>query len=74
MPAITESFVVSGMTCEHCVASVTEELTEITTIDTVSVDLEQGQVTVTSAQPIEDDAIREAIEGIGYDFGGRVAS
>ncbi|SMQ71201.1 Copper chaperone CopZ [Plantibacter sp. VKM Ac-1784] len=74
MPTITESFRVSGMTCEHCVASVTQELTELETFDSVRVTLEEGLVTVTSAQPIDEEMIRQAIEAVGYDFGGRTNS
>ncbi|NGN95060.1 heavy-metal-associated domain-containing protein [Nocardioides sp. KC13] len=62
----TQNFTVVGMTCGHCVASVTEEVTEIAGVSNVDVDLASGNVTVTSAEPISDDAIRAAIEEAGY--------
>ena len=62
----TQNFTVVGMTCGHCVSSVTEEVTEIAGVSNVDVDLASGNVTVTSAEPISDDAIRAAVEEAGY--------
>ncbi|MFE6647873.1 heavy-metal-associated domain-containing protein [Nocardioides sp. NPDC057772] len=62
----TQNFTVVGMTCGHCVASVTEEVTEIAGVSNVDVDLASGNVTVTSSEPISDDAIRAAVEEAGY--------
>jgi copper ion binding protein len=62
----TQTFTVTGMTCEHCVASVTEELTEIDGVTDVAVDLPTGAVTVSSAAPLSDDAVRAAVEEAGY--------
>lgn len=60
---------VSGMTCGHCVASVTEELKEIAGVDSVDVTLDaQGisTVKVTSASALAEDSIRQAIDEAGY--------
>ena len=62
----TNTWTVTGMTCGHCVASVTEEVTEIEGVEDVAVDLATGAVTVTSAGPLEDDAVRAAGEDAGY--------
>ena len=62
----TRSYTVSGMTCAHCVASVTEEVSEIPGVRDVAVTLETGAVTVTSEQPVDDDAVRAAVEEAGY--------
>lgn len=62
----TNTWTVTGMTCSHCVASVTEEVTEIDGVETVDVDLATGAVTVTSTEPLEDDAVRAAVEEAGY--------
>ncbi|GGR45068.1 copper ion binding protein [Nocardioides luteus] len=62
----TQNFTVVGMTCGHCVASVTEEVTEIAGVSNVDVDLASGNVTVTSDEPVSDDAIRAAVEEAGY--------
>lgn len=62
----TATYTVTGMTCNHCVASVTEEVQEIPGVENVAVDLPTGAVTVTSTDPIDDDAVRAAVEEAGY--------
>jgi copper chaperone CopZ len=37
----------------------------------VRVDLATGSVTVSSEQPLEDDAVRAAVEEAGYELTGR---
>lgn len=62
----TRTFTVAGMTCGHCVASVTEEVQEIPGVQGVDVVLETGAVTVTSAEPLDDAAVKAAVEEAGY--------
>lgn len=62
----TQSFTVTGMTCGHCVASVKEEVSEVAGVQEVDVVLETGQVTVTSAEPLDESAVRAAVEEAGY--------
>ncbi len=62
----TQTFTVQGMTCEHCVASVTEEVTEIAGVTDVRVDLATGEVAVTSDQPLSDADVKAAVEEAGY--------
>jgi len=54
------------MTCGHCVASVTEEVEEIPGVETVDVVLETGSLTVTSAEPVDDAAVKAAVADAGY--------
>jgi copper chaperone len=61
----TRTYIVSGMTCGHCVASVTEEVQELGGIQAVDVVLETGLLTVT-APSVDDDAVRAAVEEAGY--------
>uniref|UniRef100_A0A942YDF9 Heavy-metal-associated domain-containing protein n=1 Tax=Neobacillus citreus TaxID=2833578 RepID=A0A942YDF9_9BACI len=66
----TETLLVTGMTCGHCVASVTEELTELDGVTDVAVELVPGgssAVTVTSDAPVEAEALRGAIAEAGYE-------
>jgi len=63
---ITSTYTVTGMTCQHCVASVTEEVSEIAGVTEVGVDLATGLVTVTSSEPIAEDAVRAAVDEAGY--------
>lgn len=67
--AASTEYLVEGMTCSHCVSSVTDELTAVDGVEHVAVELRAGTasvVTVTSAHPISDDAIRAAVEEAGY--------
>ncbi|WP_027932913.1 heavy-metal-associated domain-containing protein [Amycolatopsis thermoflava] len=64
-------YTVTGMTCHHCVASVTEEVTKIEGVQDVKVDLPTGSVTVVSAAELSDDAIRAAIDEAGYELASR---
>ncbi|MDX8050656.1 heavy-metal-associated domain-containing protein [Lentzea sp. BCCO 10_0798] len=59
-------FTVSGMTCGHCVSSVTEEISQIDGVRNVSVELDAGLVTVTSDQPVAEDDVRAAVTEAGY--------
>jgi copper chaperone len=62
----TQQLTVTGMTCGHCVASVTEEVQEVPGVDAVDVVLETGALTVTSSQPLDEGALRAAVEEAGY--------
>ncbi len=62
----TRTFTVQGMTCGHCVSSVTEEVQQIPGVERVDVVLGTGAVTVTSTQAFDDSAVRAAVEEAGY--------
>jgi copper chaperone CopZ len=60
------TFTVSGMTCGHCERAVTEEITAITGVESVTVDLPTGAVTVAAAEPVDRADIAAAIHQAGY--------
>ena len=60
------TWTVAGMTCGHCVASVSEEVREIDGVESVDVALETGAVTVTSSTPLDRAAVEAAVEEAGY--------
>jgi copper chaperone len=62
----TATYRVPGMTCAHCKAAVTEELSAVTGVDAVVVDLESKVVQV-SGEPLDDVALRAAIAEAGYE-------
>ena len=62
----TSTYTVTGMTCEHCVASVTEEVQELDGVEAVDVVLATGELTVTSTAPLDATAVRAAVEEAGY--------
>lgn len=61
---------VKGMTCGHCVSSVTEEVSQISGVRQVDVDLPTGKVTITSDEPVTEDAVRAAVTEAGYELVG----
>ncbi|MEU4621788.1 heavy metal-associated domain-containing protein [Actinoplanes sp. NPDC023801] len=66
--AVTSTFTVKGMTCSHCVQSVTQELSAVPGVTGVEVDLASGGVTVTSDAPLSDEAVRAAVDEAGYEL------
>ena len=64
----TTKFTVSGMTCGHCVAAVSDEIVRIEGVATVDIDLSSGIVTVESAGPIDPELITAAVDEAGYEL------
>lgn len=64
---------IKGLTCGHCVASVTEELSEIPEVSGVEVELNSGKeaisiATVTAAADLSDVALAAAVDEAGYEL------
>jgi copper ion binding protein len=66
----TASYTVVGMTCGHCVNAVTEEVAAVPGVSSVDVDLESGGLTVSSDAPVDEAAVRAAVEEAGYSLAG----
>ncbi|ADL44142.1 heavy-metal-associated domain-containing protein [Micromonospora aurantiaca (nom. illeg.)] len=64
------TYQVNGMTCGHCVNSVSTELSALPGVTDVQVDLAGGRVTVTSQNPLDVDTVRAAVDEAGYDLVG----
>jgi copper chaperone CopZ len=62
----TTTWHVTGMTCGHCVASVTEELLEVEGVESVDVTLATGEVSVTSSRPLDPTEVAAAVDEAGY--------
>ncbi len=64
----TATYTVTGMTCAHCVASVSEEVSELAGVTDVAVELESGTLTISGdgATVSNVDAVRGAVEEAGY--------
>jgi copper chaperone CopZ len=60
------TFTVTGMTCAHCQRAVTEEISGIDGVGSVTVDLATGTVTVIAAQPVDRADIAAAVDEAGY--------
>ncbi len=64
MNAVT--YTVTGMTCGHCAAAVTEEVSKLDGVTAVDVDLASGNVVVTATGPVDDQAFAAAVDEAGY--------
>ena len=64
----TKTVTVVGMTCQHCVAAVTEEVSALQGVTSVHVDLESGRVDVESDTPVDDSALAAAVDEAGYEL------
>ncbi|WP_255454966.1 heavy-metal-associated domain-containing protein [Cryobacterium adonitolivorans] len=68
---MTDTFQVAGMTCSHCVASVTAEVGRVAGAEGVDVELVPGglsRVTVSSSSPVDRAAVAAAIDEAGYEM------
>ena len=66
----TSSVTVTGMTCDHCVSSVTEEISAIAGVTAVNVDLATGKVVIESITDLDPGAVADAVEEAGYSVAG----
>ncbi|OLF13410.1 heavy-metal-associated domain-containing protein [Actinophytocola xanthii] len=64
----TSTFTVTGMTCQHCVGAVREEVSRIPGVTGVDVDLASGRVTVTSEGPVATEDVRASVDEAGYEL------
>lgn len=66
MHTIYNVYRVAGMTCDHCAASVAEELSELDHVTDVAVNLTTGSVTVTSADELSLPRVAAAVDTAGH--------
>jgi copper ion binding protein len=64
--SVSSTWTVTGMTCGHCVASVTEEVGELPGVEDVQVDLGSGRVVVSSTEPLDRADVAAAVAEAGY--------
>ena len=58
---------VQGMSCQHCVASVTKALSDLDGVTDVRVSLEKGEATFNEKSPVAEQTIKDAITKIGFE-------
>ncbi len=68
--SVVTTYVVKGMTCEHCVNAVTGEIEALQGVRDVRVELAAGTVAVTSDGVLPLDAVRTAVDEAGYALAG----
>jgi copper chaperone len=59
---------VRGMSCQHCVMSVTKVLSQLEGIKNVQVDLAKGEVRFDNTKEVASDRIEKAISDAGYEI------
>ena len=64
------TYLVKGMTCEHCANAVTQEVASLPGVEAVDVSVETGEVTVTSESGLAADEVRGAVDEAGYELVG----
>jgi copper chaperone len=60
----TVTYIVEGMTCDHCVAAVSREVGAVAGVRDVSVDLPTGRIVVVGDATAED--VSAAVDAAGY--------
>lgn len=66
----TTVYKVSGMTCGHCESAVSEEISALEGVTAVKAVAGTGEVTVTSSAPLDEQAVRAAVDEAGYELVG----
>ncbi|SBS74594.1 heavy-metal-associated domain-containing protein [uncultured Microbacterium sp.] len=66
-----QAYAVEGMTCGHCAAAVTREVSAVAGVSEVAVDVAAKTVTVTADSAPADEAIAAAVAEAGYSLTGR---
>jgi copper chaperone len=61
-----EKLKIQGMSCQHCVMSVTKALAAVPGIKNLKVDLVKGEATFENSQNIDRAGLRKAVEDAGY--------
>ncbi|MEU0371541.1 heavy-metal-associated domain-containing protein [Streptomyces sp. NPDC006283] len=67
---VTAVYQVSGMTCGHCEGAVSSEISELPGVTAVTAVAATGRVTVVSQAPLDEAAVREAVDEAGYELVG----
>ncbi|WYB40512.1 heavy metal-associated domain-containing protein [Streptomyces sp. GD-15H] len=62
---VTTVYKVSGMTCGHCERAVSEEMSALTGVTSVTAVADTGEVTVVSDAPLDEEAVRAAVDEAG---------
>ncbi|MFF4804103.1 heavy-metal-associated domain-containing protein [Streptomyces sp. NPDC001351] len=69
---VTAVYKVSGMSCGHCEGSVSSEILELPGVSSVTAVAASGEVTVVSAAPLDEAAVRAAVDEAGFELVGQI--
>ncbi|MCP3765302.1 MULTISPECIES: heavy-metal-associated domain-containing protein [Streptomyces] len=68
--SVTAVYKVSGMSCGHCEGAVSGEISELPGVASVKAVATTGEVTVVSAAPLDEEAVRAAVDEAGFELVG----
>ncbi|MEU3343662.1 heavy-metal-associated domain-containing protein [Streptomyces sp. NPDC006700] len=68
---VTTVYKVSGMSCGHCEGSVSSEISDLPGVSSVKAVASTGEVTVVSASPLDEQAVRAAVDEAGFELVGQ---
>ncbi|MFC8421572.1 heavy-metal-associated domain-containing protein [Streptomyces sp. NPDC057236] len=69
--SVTTVYKVSGMSCGHCEGAVSGEISQLPGVSSVRAVASSGEVTVVSAAPLDEEAVRAAVDEAGFELAGR---
>ncbi|MEU8027474.1 heavy-metal-associated domain-containing protein [Streptomyces sp. NPDC049099] len=69
--SVTAVYKVTGMSCGHCEGSVSSEISRIPGVSSVKAVASTGEVTVVSDAPLDDEAVRAAVDEAGFELAGK---
>ncbi|MEU5536365.1 heavy-metal-associated domain-containing protein [Streptomyces sp. NPDC020362] len=69
--SVTTVYKVTGMSCGHCEGSVSGEISQIPGVSSVKAVASTGEVTVVSATPLDEEAVRAAVDEAGFELADR---
>ncbi|MET9909174.1 heavy-metal-associated domain-containing protein [Streptomyces sp. NPDC006476] len=69
--SVTTVYKVSGMSCGHCEGSVSGEISELPGVTSVKAVASAGEVTVVSEAPLDEFAVRAAVDEAGFELVGQ---
>jgi copper chaperone CopZ len=69
--SVTTVYKVTGMSCGHCEGSVSGEISQIAGVSSVKAVASTGEVTVVSDAPLDDEAVRAAVDEAGFELADR---
>ena len=69
--SVTAVYKVSGMSCGHCEGAVSGEISRLPGVSSVQAVASSGEVTVVSAAPLDEEAVRAAVDEAGFELAGR---
>ncbi|MEU3511683.1 heavy-metal-associated domain-containing protein [Streptomyces longwoodensis] len=69
--SVTTVYQVNGMSCGHCEGAVSGEISQLPGVSSVKAVASSGEVTVVSAAPLDEEAVRAAVDEAGFELAGR---